>query len=103
MMLNAAQGSDAIPLDGSLASNREPSLFLPMEVSMSWIPCSNCRHTNGIRLRYVYSTTFEGEEKIAWRARLCPTCWESLLGDYFACADRKEESVGEWIERERRI
>lgn len=66
---------------------------------MSWSPCSNCRNTNGGRLRFAYLTTFEGEERISHRVKLCSACWDALLTDVIEVAERQDK-LGRWLSRD---
>lgn len=59
-------------------------------------PCSNCRRVDQGKLRYVYVTTFESEERVPHRLRLCPVCWEAFIPDLIAPAEIQDQ-FGRWL------
>lgn len=62
---------------------------------MSYLPCSNCRNTKGVTLKYIYLMYFVGSERIKTRAKLCEPCMHALLDDYLAVCDQ-QRADGEW-------
>ncbi len=47
---------------------------------MSYFPCSNCGQRVVGKLASIYANWFEGEEREAWRTRLCASCLTDLMG-----------------------
>lgn len=59
-------------------------------------PCTGCRATNEGPLRYAYLATFQAEERISHRLRLCGTCWTEYLNPLIEVAERQDR-FGRWL------
>lgn len=63
---------------------------------MARLPCSNCRNTNGGKLRYWYLMGWDGQVSLKYRLRLCQPCCEGLLMDLISVGD-VQGPMGTWL------
>jgi hypothetical protein len=68
---------------------------------VSWAPCTNCRRTATGSLRFAYMSIYEASSRIQLRTRLCPACWEGLMGDVLSTAEVRDLEGRWWSVEER--